>query len=94
MLSVVGGDAGTPPDPPGAGGDGSPERPPPDEEDDDEQPAPCLVQPPQRRPYFLLLQGYGPQVSTAMGRGDPQPGLPGNFTLPHNPACPIPHPAP
>ncbi|XP_068785320.1 ras-interacting protein 1 [Struthio camelus] len=65
VLSVAAGEAGPPP----GAADEPPAEPPaaaaaaePAEGDDGlEQLSQCLIQPPRRHPYFLLLQGYGPQ---------------------------------
>ncbi|XP_074875157.1 ras-interacting protein 1 [Buteo buteo] len=65
VLSVAGGEAGTPttdegpPEtPPGEGAAGEEEV---GEGAGLEQLSQCLIQPPQQHPYFLLLQGYGKQ---------------------------------
>ncbi|GAB0202107.1 ras-interacting protein 1 [Grus japonensis] len=65
VLSVAGGEAGTPPNdegppetPPGEGAAGEEEA---GEGAGLEQLSQCLIQPPQQHPYFLLLQGYGKQ---------------------------------
>ncbi|XP_067170469.1 ras-interacting protein 1 [Apteryx mantelli] len=67
VLSVAGGEPGPPPSSADAGNGNAAEEPPAEpgaaEEPAEglEQLSQCLIRPPSRHPYFLLLQGYDPQ---------------------------------